>query len=62
MTVAEWYREHGKHAVYANPQKMVPLPSNVKPMSLHVPRDGRLVEWMPKREPVSELKGKIETH
>ena len=25
-TVAEWYREHGKHAVYANPRKTVPLP------------------------------------
>ena len=26
-TVAEWYKEHGKHAVYANPNKAVPLPS-----------------------------------
>jgi len=25
-TVAAWYREHGKHAVYANPSKSVPLP------------------------------------
>ena len=25
-TVADWYREHGKHAVYANPKKSVPLP------------------------------------
>ena len=24
-TVAEWYKEHGKHAVYANPRKPVPL-------------------------------------
>ena len=26
-TVAEWYREHGKHPVYANPRKAVPLPA-----------------------------------
>ena len=25
-TVAAWYKEHGKHAVYANPKKAVPLP------------------------------------
>ena len=25
-TVAEWYKTHGKHAVYANPKKAVPLP------------------------------------
>jgi len=54
-TVADWYRDHGKHAVYANPKKSVPLPSNVKPVSLQVPRDGRLVEWTPKREPVGVL-------
>ncbi len=24
-TVADWYRDHGKHAVYANPKKSVPL-------------------------------------
>ena len=54
-TVADWYRDHGKHAVYANPKKSVPLSSNVKPVSLQVPRDGRLVEWTPKREPVRVL-------
>ena len=54
-TVAEWNREHGKHAVYANPKKAVPLPPNVMPVSLQVPRDGRLVEWMPKKvPPISE--------
>jgi hypothetical protein len=52
-TVADWYREHGKHPVYANPNKRVPLPANVKPISLHVPRDGRLVEWMPKAAPAA---------
>jgi 7,8-dihydro-6-hydroxymethylpterin dimethyltransferase len=51
-TVAEWYREHGKHPVYANPKKQVPLPANAKPVSLHVPRDGRLVEWVPRQAPV----------
>jgi uncharacterized radical SAM superfamily Fe-S cluster-containing enzyme len=45
-TTAEWYREHGKHAVYANPRKSVPLPSAV-PVTLRVPRDGQLVEWRP---------------
>ncbi len=47
-TVAEWYKEHGKHAVYANPRKKVPLPANVQPVSLKVSRDGRLIDWAPK--------------
>ena len=46
--VADWYKEHGKHAVYANARKAVPLPSNTKPVTLHVPKDGRLVQWAPK--------------
>ena len=46
--VADWYKEHGKHPVYANAHKIVPLPSNVKPVTLHVPKDGRLVQWAPK--------------
>ena len=46
-TVAEWYREHGRHAVYANPRKAVPLPADVHPVTLRVPRNGRLVEWRP---------------
>ena len=50
-TVADWYKEHGKHAVYANPKKSVPLPST--PVTLHVPRDGRLVEWTPKKAPAA---------
>ena len=45
-TVAEWYKEHGKHAVYANPNKPVPLSSGTQPLALHIPRDGRLVEWV----------------
>ena len=46
-TVAEWYKQHGKHAVYANPRKPVPLPPGVQPISLKIPRDGRLVTWEP---------------
>jgi hypothetical protein len=42
-TVAEWYRERGKHAVYANPRKAVPLPSYAQPVALQIPRDGVLV-------------------
>ena len=44
-TVAEWYREHGKHPVYANPRQRVPLPAEVKPVTLKISRDGRLVDW-----------------
>jgi hypothetical protein len=47
-TVAEWYREHGKHPVYANPRKKVPLPDGAVPVMLQVPRDGRLVQWTPR--------------
>jgi uncharacterized radical SAM superfamily Fe-S cluster-containing enzyme len=46
-SVAEWYRENGKHPVYANPRKSVPLPQGV-PVSLKIPRDGELVDWKPK--------------
>ena len=52
-TVAEWYREHGKHAVYANPRKAVPLPSRTQPISLTIPRDGVLVPVELKRQPRS---------
>ena len=48
--VGDWYKAHGKHAVYANPKKAVPLPANVRPVALHIPKDGRLVEWAPKPE------------
>jgi tetraether lipid synthase len=46
-SVAEWYREHGRHPVYANPRKDVPLPAGAQAISLRIPRDGRLVEWKP---------------
>jgi tetraether lipid synthase len=45
-TVAEWYRQNGKHAVYANPRKSVPLPDGL-PITLLVPRDGQLLPWSP---------------
>jgi len=47
-SVAEWYRVHGKHAVYANPKKMVPLDANAQPVSLRIPRGGKLVDWYPR--------------
>ena len=46
-SVADWYRVHGKHAVYANPKKAVPLPADTQPVTLRIPRNGRLVEWQP---------------
>ena len=49
--VADWYKEHGKHPVYANPHKAVPLPASSRPVTLHIPRDGRLEQWTPKRIP-----------
>jgi hypothetical protein len=58
-TVANWYREHGKHAVYANPRKAVPLPAGVTPVSLKIPRDGRLVDWQP---PVAPAKPLVPAH
>jgi 7,8-dihydro-6-hydroxymethylpterin dimethyltransferase len=51
-TVAEWYREHGKHAVYANPRKPVPLPPGSIPVSLKIPRNGHLVDWQPAPQPM----------
>ena len=45
--VAEWYREHGRHPVYANPRKPVPLDPEAQPVTLRIPRSGRLVEWQP---------------
>jgi hypothetical protein len=42
-TVAEWHRQHGKHAVYANPRKRVPLAPLAQPIALTIPKDGVLV-------------------
>jgi uncharacterized radical SAM superfamily Fe-S cluster-containing enzyme len=41
-TTAEWYREHGKHGVYANPRKNVPLPTD-RPPDLRLPDNGVLI-------------------
>jgi len=40
---ADWYKEHGKHAVYANPRKPVPLAPSAQQIALTIPRDGVLV-------------------
>jgi hypothetical protein len=41
-TVAEWYREHGRHEIFANPGKKIPLPDVHRPAALSVPDDGWL--------------------
>ncbi len=50
-SVADWYKTNGKHAVYANPRKPVPLPPGSKLLTLKIPRNGTLVDWPP---PVNE--------
>jgi hypothetical protein len=42
-SVAEWYATHGKHEVYANRRKAVPLAPLGQPVSLTIPKDGVLV-------------------
>jgi hypothetical protein len=56
-SVAEWYRQNGKHAVYANPKKAVPLPEGAQAVALKIPRNGRLVEWRGSPGPVFEGAG-----
>jgi uncharacterized radical SAM superfamily Fe-S cluster-containing enzyme len=47
-TVAEWHRTHGRHEVYANPAKKIPLPEVERPAALSIPEDG----WLrPSSEP-----------
>jgi uncharacterized radical SAM superfamily Fe-S cluster-containing enzyme len=58
--VADWYKEHGKHPVYANAHKAVALPANATPVTLHIPKDGRLVQWAPK--PVAPLPAPVSIH
>jgi uncharacterized radical SAM superfamily Fe-S cluster-containing enzyme len=53
-TVAEWYKQHGKHAVHANPRKSVPLEPLAQPIALTIPRDGRLVPVPLKKKPALE--------
>ncbi len=61
-TVAEWNREHGKHPVYANPRKKVPLPDGAVPVTLQVPRDGRLVRWTPRAQVTVAAAEPVATH
>ena len=49
-TVAEWYKQHGRHAVYANPRKSVPL-GTATPVTLKIPQNGRLVDYAPPPKP-----------
>ena len=49
-TVAEWLREHGKHPVYANPRKPLPLPGQCAAGVAENPENGRLVDWTPRPE------------
>jgi uncharacterized radical SAM superfamily Fe-S cluster-containing enzyme len=48
-SLADWYRKHGKHTVYASTRKRVPLMDQGQPLTLHIPKDGQLKAWSPKR-------------
>jgi uncharacterized radical SAM superfamily Fe-S cluster-containing enzyme len=54
--VADWYKVHGKHPVYANPNKPVPMPASARPVTLHIPKNGRLERWAP--APAAAASGK----
>jgi uncharacterized radical SAM superfamily Fe-S cluster-containing enzyme len=54
-SVAEWYKSNGKHAVYANPRKPVPLAPLAQPIQLTIPRDGRLVPVGGKKAPSAAI-------
>jgi hypothetical protein len=41
-TVSDWNRSQGRHAVYANPNKEVPLPLYPTPVALKVSENGPL--------------------
>jgi hypothetical protein len=41
-TVADWHRAHGRHEVYANPGKRIPLPEVDRPAALSIPEDSWL--------------------
>ncbi len=49
-TVAEWYKAHGKHGVYANPRQSVPLGSQGPP-SLRMPSETTLIPLRSLRRP-----------
>jgi 7,8-dihydro-6-hydroxymethylpterin dimethyltransferase len=46
-SVADWHRAHGRHEVFANPHKKVPLPDAARPAALSVPDHGRLASRQP---------------
>jgi uncharacterized radical SAM superfamily Fe-S cluster-containing enzyme len=54
--VADWYKVHGKHPIYANPHKPVPMPASTRPVTLHIPKNGRLERWAP--APAAAASGK----
>jgi len=54
--VADWYKVHGKHPIYANPNKAVPMPASTRPVTLHIPKNGRLERWAP--APAAAASGK----
>ena len=45
-STAEWFKTHGRHEVFANPRKAVPLPV-AQPVTLKIPKDGVLVDYRP---------------
>jgi len=49
-SVAEWYKAHGKHGVYANPRAGVPL-GDQSPPSLRLPNDTTLIPLRSLRRP-----------
>ena len=51
-TVADWYRSTASTPSTPTRRRPCRCLPDVTPVSLQVPRDGRLVEWSPKRAPV----------
>jgi uncharacterized radical SAM superfamily Fe-S cluster-containing enzyme len=49
-TVAEWYKAHGKHGVYANPRQSVPL-GNQGPPLLRLPTEDAVIPLRSLRRP-----------
>jgi uncharacterized radical SAM superfamily Fe-S cluster-containing enzyme len=45
-STAEWFKTNGRHEVFANPRKAVPLPA-AQPVTLKIPKDGVLVDYRP---------------
>jgi hypothetical protein len=46
--------------VYANPRKPLPLPAGTQPISLKIPKGGRLVEWSPRLPSVERAHPQVE--